>query len=91
MVERILVTRHSHDQTSAQTIVLPDPRSGKPQAYIVKAGGSLEELQRSKHFFSSWLVGQSIIQDGGLYLATPVDPVFVLLPFLERSRKRVSI
>lgn len=29
--------------------------------------------------------------DGSLYLASPVDPLFLLLPILDRARMKVSI
>ena len=33
---------------------------------------------------------QLVTLDGSLYVATPVDPLFVLLPLLERARKKVN-
>jgi hypothetical protein len=30
------------------------------------------------------------LADGGLYTATPIDPLFLLLPVLEKSRQRVG-
>lgn len=34
--------------------------------------------------------GTDVGADGGVYLSTPVDPLFVVLPLLEKSRRRVS-
>ena len=88
MVERILLLQTQTEIGAAQTIALD--RTKASQAYVVKSNGTLDEVQRVKHYYSSWLVGQDLLSDGGLFAATPVDPVFVLLPYLERSRKRVS-
>ena len=87
MDERVLILRTQTEIASAQTIVLDQTKAS--QAYVIKSDGAIYELQRCKHYHSSWLVGQDLISDGGVYSATPVDPVFVLLPYLERSRKRV--
>eukprot|EP00967_Tisochrysis_lutea_P120073 scaffold196576_cov30-Tisochrysis_lutea.AAC.1 len=37
---------------------------------------------------SSWLISglECVVQDGTLCFATPIDPLFVLLPLLERAR-----
>ena len=91
MEERVLILRTKTDGpaeiASAQTIVLDQTKAS--QAYVIKSDGEIYEFQRCKHYHSSWLIGQNLISDGGVYSATPVDPVFVLLPYLERSRKRV--
>lgn len=29
--------------------------------------------------------------DGGLYAATPVDPVFILLPLFDEARMKVNV
>lgn len=46
--------------------------------------GHLQEVQLFKARYSSWLVGNSVVSDGGLYLCTPLDPLYILLPALER-------
>jgi hypothetical protein len=37
---------------------------------------------------TSWLLGglECAIQDGGIYFATPIDALFMLLPLLEKAR-----
>ena len=93
MVERVLVIR-SGNAMAARNLSLPAAASGKDksQSVIVTTGDDGDhvlEVQRVKQFFSSWLVEKELSSDGGLFLASPVDSLFVLLPFLERSRKRV--
>jgi hypothetical protein len=40
---------------------------------------------------SPQLVTAHIIADGGLFLATPVDPLLVLLPLLEAARDAQNV
>jgi hypothetical protein len=35
--------------------------SGKSQAYLVSALGDVQEVQRFKSFYSSWLIGSDLI------------------------------
>ncbi|KAL6052754.1 Ribonuclease H2 subunit B [Balamuthia mandrillaris] len=68
-------------------ISLPNPRSSRLSRYMI-ANGTLLELQRLKREEGSWFRDSSIISDGSLYMATPVDPLFLLLPLLEKNRKQ---
>ena len=38
-------------------------------------------------FFSAWFIGDVIESDGRVHLATPVDPLLLVIPYL-RSAKR---
>ncbi|GAB4822260.1 hypothetical protein N2152v2_009306 [Parachlorella kessleri] len=66
-------------------VTLPDPRTGQPSSYLL-AGNLLQEINWVKQQFSSWFVDDTVVQDGGLYVCTPVDPLFLALPLLERAR-----
>jgi hypothetical protein len=33
----------------------------------------------------------SLPADGGMYLATPIDPLLVMLPLLERAREQQNV
>eukprot|EP00698_Gefionella_okellyi_P023318 TRINITY_DN792_c0_g1_i2.p1 TRINITY_DN792_c0_g1~~TRINITY_DN792_c0_g1_i2.p1 ORF type:complete len:229 (+),score=63.58 TRINITY_DN792_c0_g1_i2:138-824(+) len=39
-----------------------------------------------KEQYSSWFVGDTVVDDGSMYYASPVDPLFILLPVLEKAR-----
>lgn len=71
-------------------ITLPDPRTGQHASYLL-AGGCLQELNWFKQQYSSWFVGDRVVLDGGLYLSTPVDPLLLLLPLLERARAQQNV
>lgn len=38
----------------------------------------------------SWFVGDTIQSDGALYLITPYDPVFMLIPILDTMRQKTA-
>jgi len=46
----------------------------------------IQECNVVRKKFSSWFVDDSIIQDGSLYIWTPIHIVFLLLPSLEKVR-----
>ncbi|KAL4447480.1 hypothetical protein ABPG75_004699 [Micractinium tetrahymenae] len=71
-------------------ITLPDPRTGQPASYLL-AGGCLQEINWYKQQYSSWFVGDQVLSDGGLYLCSPVDPLLLLLPLLERAREQQNV
>ncbi|XP_050228783.1 uncharacterized protein LOC126677993 [Mercurialis annua] len=66
---------------------LPHPKSGKKTCYLLN-NGMLQELHCFKQPYTSWFLGDYVSQDGSLYSATPVDPVFVLLPIFEEARMK---
>mmetsp|Transcript_4187 Transcript_4187/g.8628 ORF Transcript_4187/g.8628 Transcript_4187/m.8628 type:complete len:284 (+) Transcript_4187:224-1075(+) len=68
---------------------LPDPRTGKANSYLLRSG-SLQEINWFKLRLTSWFVGESVVEDGGVYMSTLVDPLFVLLPILEQGRQTTT-
>ncbi|XP_049931750.1 uncharacterized protein LOC116248298 isoform X2 [Nymphaea colorata] len=66
---------------------LRHPKSGKPTSYVL-LNGTLQEIHWFKQPFGSWFVGDYVCEDGGLYVATPIDPVFIFLPIFEEARMK---
>ncbi|KAJ7537717.1 hypothetical protein O6H91_11G018400 [Diphasiastrum complanatum] len=64
---------------------LRNPKSGTRSCYILM-DESLQELQWFKQRYGSWFIGDSVCEDGSLYLASPIDPIFMALPILEEAR-----
>ncbi|GAA0161188.1 endoribonuclease [Lithospermum erythrorhizon] len=64
---------------------LRHPKSGNPTCYLL-SNGLLQELQWLKQSYGSWFLGEYVCEDGRLYTATPVDPVFILLPIFDAAR-----
>lgn len=70
-----------------QVLALAHPRGGSPTQYLLTPSGHLCELQSfrpSGSKFGSWFVEQRVVSDGLLYVASPMDPKFLLLPVLEK-------
>ncbi|XP_006348739.1 ribonuclease H2 subunit B isoform X1 [Solanum tuberosum] len=70
-----------------QLLSLRHPKSGNATCYLC-VDGSLQELHWFKQSYGSWFLGDYVCEDGRLYTATPVDPVFVLLPIFEEARMK---
>ncbi|URE46924.1 Ydr279p protein family (RNase H2 complex component) [Musa troglodytarum] len=66
---------------------LRHPQSGKPACYILREG-YLQELHWFKQSYGSWFLGDYVCEDGSLYISTPIDPIFVLLPIFEEARMK---
>ncbi|KAF3446485.1 hypothetical protein FNV43_RR11664 [Rhamnella rubrinervis] len=63
------------------------PKSGNTTCYLL-VNEVLQELHWFKQPYSSWFLGDYVSEDGRLYIATPVDPVFVLLPIFDEARMK---
>ncbi|KAL4537198.1 hypothetical protein Ndes2437B_g08347 [Nannochloris sp. 'desiccata'] len=58
---------------------------GAPLPYLV-AGKAIQECSVYQPKFASWFFNDTIQQDGSLYIGTPVDVLFLILPALESTR-----
>ncbi|CAI8599761.1 unnamed protein product [Vicia faba] len=72
---------------SGQMISLRHPKSGNATQYLF-VNGMLQEFQWFKNLYGSWFLGDYTSEDGRLYLSTPVDPVFIMLPIFEEARMK---
>ncbi|KAG2450443.1 hypothetical protein HYH02_004945 [Chlamydomonas schloesseri] len=86
--ERVLVVPGGSTADSLRSFTLPDPRTGRPQGFMLSKSGQLHELNRFKQAHSAWLTGDRLLSDGGMFIATPYDPLFALLPLLDRARDK---
>lgn len=68
-------------------ILLRNPKSGNATQYLF-VNGVLQEFQWFKNLYGSWFLGDYTSEDGRLYLSTPVDPVFIMLPLFEEARMK---
>ncbi|KNA18643.1 hypothetical protein SOVF_068820 [Spinacia oleracea] len=72
---------------AGQLLSLRHPKSGTAANYLFINDG-LHELQWFKKSHTSWFLGEYVCEDGSLYLSTPVDPVFIMLPIFEDARMK---
>ncbi|KAG0275061.1 Ribonuclease H2 subunit B [Linnemannia exigua] len=69
-------------------MLLPSPSSGLPARYVIQDGGLYEMQMVDSEGLRSWFVGDTIQSDGALFLITPFDPVFMLIPILDTMRQK---
>lgn len=70
-----------------QLLSLRHPKSDNSTCFLL-IDGALQEIHWFKQSYGSWFVGDYVCEDGRLYTATPVDPVFILLPIFEEARMK---
>ncbi|OZJ05668.1 hypothetical protein BZG36_01408 [Bifiguratus adelaidae] len=69
-------------------VPLPHPRTGAIARYLIEDDGLYEVNKVQSEFKRSWFIGDTIQRDGSLYLITPMDPLFILLPVLTKRRQK---
>ncbi|RXN29001.1 ribonuclease H2 subunit B-like protein [Labeo rohita] len=64
-------------------IKLKNPATGSSSLYLFGSGDvSLYEVKAFSEDFRSWFIGQTVQRDGRLLYVTPIDPLFLLLPYI---------
>lgn len=71
--------------SSLSPLRLPHPRTGLPALFLPHDSSILELHTIAPDAPRSWFVGQSVVSDGKILLMTPVDPAFLLIPFLRAA------
>ncbi|XP_072955976.1 uncharacterized protein [Typha angustifolia] len=66
-------------------VSLCHPKSGEATSYVL-TDGQLHELNWFKQPYGSWFLGDYVCEDGSLYICTPIDPIFILLPIFDAAR-----
>ena len=73
-----------------EVVVLPHPRSNEPARFLLRDGDLLEVQKATPKLPSSWLSGERVVQDGGVHVGTRIDPLFLVLPLLEKASQNYS-
>ena len=66
-----------------EVVTLTHPKTKKQIQYMFSCGDVFEIQRATPKTPTSWIMDQSICSDGGLYVATRVDPLFLVMPLLE--------
>ncbi|XP_072541387.1 ribonuclease H2 subunit B isoform X2 [Salminus brasiliensis] len=81
--ESALETEKAHDGDPT-FVKLKNPATGSASQYLFSSGDErVYEVKAFAEEFRSWFVGQMVQRDGRLLYVTPVDPVFLVLPYLQ--------
>jgi ribonuclease H2 subunit B len=64
---------------------------GSPVLYL-NLGDTIYELQmvQPKGRYASWFIDDRVSSDENFYIASKIDPKFLLLPYLEKNAKKFS-
>ncbi|XP_078118361.1 ribonuclease H2 subunit B isoform X2 [Sander vitreus] len=67
---------------------LRNPATDAASLYMLSSGDvQLYEVKAFEEDFHSWFVGQTVQRDGRLLFVTPMDPLYLILPYLIKSGK----
>ncbi|XP_039674572.1 ribonuclease H2 subunit B isoform X2 [Perca fluviatilis] len=67
---------------------LRNPSTDAASLYMLSSGDvQLFEVKAFEEDFHSWFVGQTVQRDGRLLFVTPMDPLYLILPYLMKSDK----
>ncbi|KAJ7378015.1 Ribonuclease H2 subunit B [Desmophyllum pertusum] len=76
-------------ETEPVFIKIPHPRTGKELQFLLShSGEKIFEVLRFKEESRSWFVDDSVQKDGSLHVITPVDPLFLILPYLTKFSQK---
>lgn len=76
------------NESQCKLVHLKNPKSGTATCYLVAPDGRLQELHWFKQSYAAWFIGDFVCSDGSLYIASPVDPIYMILPILEQVRMK---
>ncbi|GFR80489.1 ribonuclease H2, subunit B, partial [Elysia marginata] len=83
MHDDLINGQDSEDGQQPSILKLKHPRTSLGTLYVMSADESaLYQLHNFKEKYRSWFIGNKVCSDGSLYLTSPMDPLFLLLPYL---------
>ncbi|XP_059198292.1 ribonuclease H2 subunit B [Centropristis striata] len=82
-----VIETQKHDSDPA-IVRLRNPATDAASLYMLNSGDvQLFEVKAFEEDFHSWFVGQTVQRDGRLLFVTPMDPLYLILPYLIKSGK----
>jgi len=69
----------------SEIVKLRHPASDKSAIFVFGAGNlTVQEILIFDEKKRSWFIDDNVKSDGKLYLSTPIDPIFLALPYLRK-------
>ncbi|XP_029315008.1 ribonuclease H2 subunit B [Cottoperca gobio] len=82
-----VIDTQKHDSDPA-FVRLRNPATDAASLYMLSSGDvQLFEVKAFEEDFHSWFVGQTVQRDGRLLFVTPMDPLYLIIPYLIKSGK----
>ncbi|XP_029161874.1 ribonuclease H2 subunit B isoform X2 [Nylanderia fulva] len=77
----------SSNVAQSEIVKLRHPASNKPAIFVFSPDNlTVQEVLIFDENKRSWFIDDSVKSDGKLHLSTPVDPLFLVLPYLRKSQ-----
>lgn len=78
-------------ESDVDMISLPHPSNGDSTKFIIYNNRLLElQHMHREDSIHSWFVNQNVVEDGRVYVATNMDPLFIVLPLLRQHGANFS-
>jgi len=91
IVNNEVISADSTSDIQPSLCKLRHPRLDTGVMYLLAANCTrLFEVNCYKEKYRSWFIGNSVHSDGKIYMSTPVDPLFLVLPYLIGVREKSS-
>ncbi|XP_066254414.1 ribonuclease H2 subunit B [Euwallacea similis] len=66
-------------------VTLRHPNTGESAVFLFSpANNSVQEVLTFNEAKRSWFIDETVKSDGKLHLSTPIDPIFLVLPYLRK-------
>jgi len=73
-------------------VQLRHPQSGATAMFLFSPGdGIVQEVLTFSENRRSWFIEESVKSDGKMHLSTPIDPIFLALPYLRKTSQAMPL
>jgi len=77
-----------NNDTSPSLLQIKHPKSGQAELCLFSHDRKMVyEIKRFGEENRSWFIGDTVQEDGSMYMCTSMDPLFLLLPYIHKSNK----
>ncbi|KAK2580721.1 hypothetical protein KPH14_011349 [Odynerus spinipes] len=78
----------SKDGSLPNVVKLRHPASSQPAMFVFSPGDlTIQEVLTFDENKRSWFIDDNVKSDGKMHLSTPIDPIFLVLPYLRKSQQ----
>ncbi|XP_015596793.1 ribonuclease H2 subunit B isoform X2 [Cephus cinctus] len=76
------------DGNLPDVVKLRHPASNQPAMFVFSPGDvTVQEVLTFDENKRSWFIDDNVKSDGKMHLSTPIDPIFLVLPYLRKSQQ----
>lgn len=80
------------NENQLEVVKLRHPASNKPAVFVFTSGNlRVQEVLVFNEGKRSWFINDNVKSDGKLHLSTPIDPLFLVLPYLRKVSLKKSL